>query len=61
LLFPLSTTSIPDRAVWPYVQQWHLDVQRDLFHNTIATLAYVGAKGTSSDPAARNESIACHS
>jgi hypothetical protein len=46
LLFPLSTTSIPDRVVWPYVQQWHLDVQRDLVHNTVATLAYVGAKGT---------------
>ena len=46
LLFPLSTTSIPDHAVWPYVQQWHLDIQRDLIHNTVATLAYVGAKGT---------------
>jgi len=46
LLFPLSTTSIPDRAVWPYVQQWHLDVQRDFTHNLVATLAYVGAKGT---------------
>ncbi|HEY6329755.1 MAG TPA: hypothetical protein VI756_10490, partial [Blastocatellia bacterium] len=46
LLFPLSTTSIPDQVIWPYVQQWHLDVQRDLIHNTVATLAYVGAKGT---------------
>jgi hypothetical protein len=46
LLFPLSTTSIPDRVIWPYVQQWHVDVQRDLIHNTVATLAYVGAKGT---------------
>jgi hypothetical protein len=46
LLFPLSTTSIPDRAVWPYVQQWHLDVQRELIRHTVATLAYVGAKGT---------------
>ena len=23
LLFPLSTTAIPDHAIWPYVQQWH--------------------------------------
>jgi hypothetical protein len=46
LLFPLSTTSIPNRTVWPYVQQWHVDVQRDLMRNTVATLAYVGAKGT---------------
>ncbi|HTS35322.1 MAG TPA: carboxypeptidase regulatory-like domain-containing protein [Candidatus Solibacter sp.] len=46
LLFPLSTTSIPDHAIWPYVQQWHLDLQHDLPHNTVATVAYVGAKGT---------------
>jgi len=46
LLFPLSTTSIPNQAIWPYVQQWHLDIQRDLIANTVATLAYVGAKGT---------------
>jgi hypothetical protein len=46
LLFPQSTTSIPDQAVWPYVQQWHVDVQRELIRNTVATLAYVGAKGT---------------
>jgi hypothetical protein len=46
LLFPLSTTSIPTQAIWPYVQQWNLDIQRDLPKNTVATLAYVGAKGT---------------
>jgi hypothetical protein len=46
LLFPLSTVSIPDLVQWPYVQQWHLDLQRDLIKNTVATLAYVGAKGT---------------
>jgi hypothetical protein len=46
LLFPQTVTSIPDRAVWPYVQQWHLDIQRELIRNTVATLAYVGAKGT---------------
>jgi hypothetical protein len=46
LLFPLSTTAIPGNAIWPYVQQWHVDIQRDLPRNTVATLAYVGAKGT---------------
>ena len=47
LLFPLSAISIPsDHAIWPYVQQWHLDVQRDLSRNFVATLSYVGSKGT---------------
>ena len=44
--FPLSVTSIQTKAVWPYVQQWHLDVQRDLAHGTVATVSYVGSKGT---------------
>jgi hypothetical protein len=47
LLFPLSTISIrSDHAIWPYVQQWHLDVQRDLIKNAVATISYVGSKGT---------------
>jgi hypothetical protein len=47
LLFPLSATSIPSsHAIWPYVQQWHLDVQRDLSRNFVATVSYVGSKGT---------------
>jgi hypothetical protein len=44
--FPLSVNSIQTKAVWPYVQQWHLDLQRDLSHGTVATLSYVGSKGT---------------
>ncbi len=46
LLFPQDEVSIPNREMWPYVQQWHLDVQRDLIKDTVATLSYVGAKGT---------------
>ncbi len=46
LLFPLSSISIPDHGRWPYVQQWHLDAQRDLIKNAVATLSYVGSKGT---------------
>jgi hypothetical protein len=30
----------------PYVQQWSLGVQRELFTNTIAELNYIGTKGT---------------
>ena len=31
---------------WPYVQQWHVDVQRELPGKTTLTVAYVGSKGT---------------
>lgn len=46
LLFPLSSISIPDQGRWPYVQQWHFDVQRELIKNSVATFSYVGSKGT---------------
>jgi hypothetical protein len=45
-LFTLSVNSIPTKAQWPYVQQWHLDVQHEVVKNTVATLSYVGSKGT---------------
>jgi hypothetical protein len=46
-----GTTSIgggiyPDQIRWPYVQQWHFDLQHDIMKDTVGTLAYVGAKGT---------------
>ncbi|MGA2591575.1 MAG: carboxypeptidase regulatory-like domain-containing protein [Bryobacteraceae bacterium] len=44
--FPPNVTSIPTRAIWPYVQQWSLSVQRELPGSTVATFAYVGSKGT---------------
>lgn len=39
-------TTYTDQMRWPYVQQWHFDVQHDLFKNTVGTIAYVGSKGT---------------
>jgi len=45
-LTPLSVISLPDQIHWPYVQQWHLDVQHDLYKNTVLTIGYVGSKGT---------------
>src|ERR1700683_803522 len=50
-IFPLGggvsqLTSITTLTQWPYVQQFHLDVQRELARNTIVTVAYVGSKGT---------------
>ena len=47
--FPLAVTSIPTKAVWPYAQQWNLDFQRELIKDTIASVAYVGSKGTHLD------------
>jgi Carboxypeptidase regulatory-like domain len=44
--FPLTVVSLPQKAVWPYVQQWHLDVQHEFPKNTVAVLSYVGSKGT---------------
>jgi hypothetical protein len=44
--FPLSVNSIPNKAIWPYVQQWHLDVQKELPSHFVATMSYVGSKGT---------------
>ena len=47
LLFPLGGVfSIPNKAIWPYVQQWHLDVQKELPGHVVATVSYVGSKGT---------------
>jgi hypothetical protein len=44
--FPLTPNSIPTKVQWPYMQQYHLDIQRELMKNTIATVSYVGSKGT---------------
>jgi len=44
--FPLTVVSIPDKAVWPYVQQWNLGVQKELPSHIVLTVAYVGSKGT---------------
>ena len=44
--FPINPFSIPNKAVWPYVQQWNLNVQKELPWHTVASIAYVGSKGT---------------
>ncbi len=44
--FPASFYSIPNQVVWPYMQQWHLDVQHELPDHTVVTVSYVGSKGT---------------
>lgn len=44
--FPLNVTSIPTSAVWPYAQQWSFGAQRELPKDVVATMSYVGSKGT---------------
>ncbi|MGB9466259.1 MAG: carboxypeptidase regulatory-like domain-containing protein [Candidatus Acidiferrum sp.] len=46
LLFPLSVTSVPNKAIWPYVQQWNLGMQKELPGHIVTSVAYVGSKGT---------------
>ncbi|MGB2591671.1 MAG: carboxypeptidase regulatory-like domain-containing protein [Candidatus Acidiferrum sp.] len=46
VFFPLTLTEIPTQVQWPYVQQWNLDVQRELPEHIILSVAYVGSKGT---------------
>ena len=36
---PLSAVSIPDKVQWPYMQQWNLDVQRELPSHIILSVA----------------------
>jgi hypothetical protein len=45
-LFPLVPVSIPNKAVWPYVQQWNLSLQKELPYHIVLSTAYVGSKGT---------------
>jgi len=44
--FPFSFYSIPNKAIWPYMQQWHFDIQHELPGHTVVTVGYVGSKGT---------------
>jgi hypothetical protein len=28
--FPLGVTAIPTQAIWPYVQQWNVNIQHEI-------------------------------
>ena len=45
-IYPLNVTAIPTKAVWPYAQQWSFGLQREIPNAFVATLAYVGSRGT---------------
>ena len=44
--YPIDVTSIPRKAIWPYVQQWSFGVQRELSRSLVIGLGYVGSKGS---------------
>jgi len=46
LSFPLGFNAVNTKAGWPYIQQWNLDVEHELPQHIVATIAYVGSKGT---------------
>ena len=46
LSFPLGPVAIPTKVQWPYVQQWHVDIEQQVMKETVATVSYVGNKGT---------------
>ncbi len=46
IAFPINVTSIPQKAVYPYVQQWSLSVAQEIQKGLTATFAYVGSEGT---------------
>jgi len=45
-----QTRYIPKNIPTGYVQTWHLGVQREIAHNTIFDISYVGSHGVSTDP-----------
>jgi hypothetical protein len=44
--YPINVTSIPQKATYPYAQQWSLGLEQEVQKGLVATFAYVGSKGT---------------
>jgi hypothetical protein len=45
-VLPMPENSIPANFTTGYIQQWNLNVQRELWKQTVITVGYVGSKGT---------------
>jgi hypothetical protein len=46
LVGTVSTAAYAAQVRWPYIQQWNLNVEHTIARDTVATIAYVGSKGT---------------
>jgi hypothetical protein len=44
--FPLGFNAIDTKGIWPYVQQWNLNIQHEFPAHLVTSVAYVGSKGT---------------
>ena len=45
--FPESgIVSLPNKQIWPYVQQFHFDIEHQLPWHIVGIVSYVGSKGT---------------
>ena len=42
--FPQSVVSIPQKQIWPYVQQWHFDIQHELPAHIVASFPMSAAR-----------------
>jgi hypothetical protein len=38
--------ALPQKQIWPYVQQFHFDIERQLPSHIVGIISYVGSKGT---------------
>jgi hypothetical protein len=45
-IFPITAIELENQMRWPYVQQWNLDVERNIGAHAVVSVAYVGSKGT---------------
>ena len=44
--YPLNTFAFENQVLWPYVQQWNIDLEHNLKAHMLVRVAYVGSKGT---------------
>ena len=44
--FPLGFNATDTKGIWPYVQQWNLNIQHEFPGHLVTSVAYVGSKGT---------------
>ena len=46
IAFPINVTSIPQKSVYPYAQQWSFSIEQEIQKGLTTTFAYVGSKAT---------------